>query len=172
MLPVAEVGGVSQPRPGMPGPLPPTPISYPPMQHLCPCPLAHEPGRQAQQCPPWPCAPAPGSTTSTGTPVSGTLPQLTHHYGQSMPFLHVASTQAAQSTYHPSSRQAPPNTAVLQPVSAYLTPKGFQPTVDYVSPVSTSFRVPRLSQLQSTSDRLPITQATFSHQDAFLPVSQ
>ena len=171
VLPVAEVGGVSH---VMPGPLQPSPILYPPNTFA----LAHWPttlaGRHSTAHP-GPVHQLPSSTT--GTPVSGTLPQLTQHYGQSMLFPHVASTQTPQSTYHPSSafqpRQALQHTAVLQPVPANLTPRGSPPTVGYMSPVSTSQqRHQAYSQFQPTSERLPNPQAAFSPKDSFPPVPQ
>ena len=173
VLPGAEVGGVPQPHHIMPGPLQPTPILYPPnTSALAHCPTTLE-GRHSTAHP-GPVHQLPSSTT--GTPVSETLPQLTQHYGQSMLFPYVASTQTPQSTYCPSSafqpRQALPFTAGLQPaIPTNVTPtRGFQPTVGYVSPVSTSLQGHQAySQFQSTSEKPSNTQAAFSPWDSILP---
>ena len=156
------------------GPHQPTPILYPPDTSA----LAYRPmtlaGRHSTTHP-GPIYQLPSSTT--GTSVSGTLPQLSHHYTHASPFPYVASTQTPQNTYHPSSafqpRQALPYTPVLHPVPSYLSPRGIQQTVGYVSPVSTSLQGHQAySQLQPTSERLPNPQAAFSPQDSFSPVSQ
>ena len=94
MLPGPEMGGVSQSHDTL-GSHQATPILYPP--NNCPVSLA---GRHST-AQPGPVYQLLSSTT--GASVSGTLPQLTHHYAQPTPFPFVASTQTPQSTYHPSS---------------------------------------------------------------------
>lgn len=117
------------------------------------------------------------SSTSTSS-----LQQLSHQYAQSTPFPYVASTQTPQNTYHHNSafqhrqNNIMPYTQVLQPVPAYLTPRGLSQTVGYVSPVSSSLQAHQAastySQMQPTSERLPNSQTVFSPHDSFSPGSQ